>query len=159
MLNETNKLVVYNPRKPHLSELFSGTRYAITYSYNPSIKELNASDRMRALSLGFNLNPSVGNLVIPGRSAAGTQDVDPLVAGPGTKHHMVPPENTAQAVETIDPLLPTTLRYPEKNFRFRVIKNLPKVKRQAYAGGTMRSHKLLGEHETNHSPQSEWTNA
>ena len=32
MLNETNKLIVYDPRKPHLSERFSGTRYAITYS-------------------------------------------------------------------------------------------------------------------------------
>jgi non-homologous end joining protein Ku len=62
---------------------------------------------------------------------------------------MVPPESTAQAEETSDPLLPTTLRYPEeKNFRSRVIKNLPKVKRQPYAGGAMRSQSLLENMES-----------
>ena len=118
MLSETNKLMVYDPRKPHRPEQFSGTRYAITYSCHPSTKELNTYNRMKALSLGFNLNPLVSNLVTAGRLATESRDVDPLLATPGTDHYMVPPESTAQAEEAIDPFLPTTVRYPEKkNFR------------------------------------------
>jgi len=76
---------------------------------------------MKALNLGFNLNPFVGDLVTLGRSATGSQDVGPLLASPGAYHHTVAPESTAQEEEAIDPLLPTTLRCPEKSFKSRVV--------------------------------------
>jgi hypothetical protein len=101
MLSETNKLMVYDPHKPHISEPFSGTRFALTYSHYPSTNELKTSGRMRALKLGFNLNLAVGDLVTLGRSATDSQNIDPLVAVLGTEHHMVPPESTPKAVETV----------------------------------------------------------
>ena len=106
-LKDTNKLMVFDPRKPHLTELFSGTRYAITYSYNPATKELSTSDRMRAISPGFNLTPSLGNLVTPDRATSSTDTVDPLLASPGTEHCLMPPETNPNAEETVDPLLPS----------------------------------------------------
>ena len=37
-LKDTNTLMVFDPRKPLLKEFFSGTRYAIPYSYHPANK-------------------------------------------------------------------------------------------------------------------------
>jgi hypothetical protein len=159
MLNEINKLMLDDPRKSHFSEQFSGTTYAITYSYHPSTKELNTSDRMRALNLGFNLNPFVSDLVTAGRLATGSRDVVPLLATPGTDHHIVPPDSTAQAEETIDPLLPTTLRCPEKNFRFSGDQELPSGETTALCRRHDAVTEVVGTHETNHWQPSKGTHA
>ena len=108
---------------------------------------------MRVISLGFNLTPSLGNSVTPDRATSSTETVDPLLASPGTEHYLIPPETNPNAEETVDPLLPSTLQYPGNNSRPRVIKNLPKVKRHPYAGGTAITE-AVGKHEADHPPET-----
>ena len=55
-LSEPNQLLAFDPHKPHLSEQFSGTKYAITYYYDKGVKELGTADKARARSLGFRLD-------------------------------------------------------------------------------------------------------
>ena len=107
------------------------------------MRELNHSDRARAISLGFNLHPGISQLV--SQDTQTTRDtLDPLAAAPGREHHMVPPDHHGNAQETVDPLAPASLRLPGKDrLSTAVRKRLPKGKPHPYAGGSVRSRKLL----------------
>ena len=99
-LDKPNQLLVFDPHKPHLSEHFSGTKFAITFYFDRGMKELSLSDRTRLRSLGFNLDAGVFETTPKHRPV-----FDPLTATPGTDRHLVPPDAKEGATESPDSML------------------------------------------------------
>ena len=130
-VNQPGTLTAYNPKKTHLSEHFSGTRYAITYYYHGDTKELNKKDydQLRALGFPVTLEPSL----------------DPLTIQPGTETHLVPPEQATGAEEPDNVLLPSGMKPSTGGLRglARVRRKFKVKPTRPYAGGSARSQKLL----------------
>ena len=103
-LTEPNQLVAFDPHKPHLSELHSGTKYSITYYYDKSVKELSTSDKTRLRSLGFRLDAFTAEVQTPLRPS-----VDPLTAAPGDEHMLIPPDTKEGTEEVLEPFVPPLL--------------------------------------------------
>ena len=138
-IDAPNQLVTFDPHKPHLSEHFSGTKFAVTFYYNKHVNELSTSDKARARSLGFQLDLGFAEPLQSHRPV-----FDPLNATSGTDVHVIPPEVKEGASEPLESIIPRSLAKsrPETTHR-KVIKSLPKGARYPYAGGTARSQSLL----------------
>ena len=63
-LTTPGELVLYQASVPHLSEPFSGTRYAIVCSFHHRHADLAMSDKTRLRSLGFGLDTTLQNLPV-----------------------------------------------------------------------------------------------
>ena len=96
-LSTPGELILYHANVPHLSEQFSGTRYAIVCSFHHKHADLATSVKARLRSLGFGLDTTLDNL--PVKDVADTTTIDPLTVAPGDSVHMVPPKPSALAME------------------------------------------------------------
>ena len=132
-------MIVFDPRKTHLSDLFSGTRYALTFFYHLDAKEVSQAERDQLKQLGFPIDTGILSVPIVGNQ-------DSLQTAAAGQNIILPPEIREHGAEPDLPLLPKGLRPTGKQPRGleRVKKALPKPKKiMPFAGGTLRSQKLL----------------
>ena len=139
VLEEANRILIYDASKPHLSEPHTGVRIAVTVFYHRLAHSLSLSERTRLNSLGFHLDPIVQDTT---STTGKTPEVDPLSVAPGEESMMIPPE-TKEAVAEPTVLTPPYVLKQPKGGRKAVINNLPKNTKPPYVGGVSRSQKLL----------------